>query len=127
MVKLVEGSRDPVTPYRCSRLALVPAGRATGFKATILQAWLCGTPVVASTASAATVEQRNLAALAVADSPEHMARLVLGLWDDSASLDRLARNGKAAAEIDHDDASVLGTWRQLVISAASVGIDSISR
>ena len=61
-VKLVEGSRDPVTQYRCSRLALVPAGRATGFKATILQAWLCGTPVVASTASAATVEQRNLAA-----------------------------------------------------------------
>jgi glycosyltransferase involved in cell wall biosynthesis len=118
-VTLVEGTRDPVQQYRRSRLALVPAGRATGFKATILQAWLCGTPVVASAASAATIEDRNRNAVMVTRSAEEMARAILSLWGDVSALERLSEAGRAAAQRDHNDNRVLEQWRELVLSAAA--------
>jgi glycosyltransferase involved in cell wall biosynthesis len=118
-VTLVEGTDDPVQQYRRSRLALVPAGRATGFKATILQAWLCGTPVVTSAASAATIEDLNRKAVMMTRSPEEMAQAVVSLWDDEPGLERLAQAGRAAARRDHDDDQVLEQWREVVLSASA--------
>jgi glycosyltransferase involved in cell wall biosynthesis len=119
-VELVAGTDEPSQLYRRSRLALAPAGRATGFKATILQAWLSGTPVVASAASAATIEERNVKAVAVARSPEEMARVIVSLWEDEPALERLAEAGRVAARRDHHDDQALKEWRELVLSAAAL-------
>jgi glycosyltransferase involved in cell wall biosynthesis len=118
-VTLIAGAEDLVEYYRTSRVTLVPAGRATGFKTTILQGWLCGTPVIASSASARTVEIRNQGAVAVAESPMEMVNLLIDLWDNDAELDRLAAGGRSAAENDHKDDDVMSQWRELVLNGAS--------
>ena len=120
-VSLVEGADDAIEYYRGSRIALVAAGRATGFKATILQAWLCGTPVVASTASARTVEVRNREAIAAAATPAGIIEALLSLWGDDAELERLAAAGRRAAQDDHDDDRAMAAWLELVLSSASQG------
>jgi glycosyltransferase involved in cell wall biosynthesis len=118
-VRLVDRADDLVPFYRSARLALVPAGRATGFKATILQAWLCGTPVVVSAASAATVAPEQAAAVVEAASPRELAATILELWRDDAELDRLAGAGRVAARDGHDDARTLAEWCDLVLTAAA--------
>lgn len=118
-VSLVAGESDPSAYYRQARLALVPAERATGFKATILQAWLCGTPVIASSASAQTIELRNAHALSVADSPSELARRVLDIWNDDRELERLAGKGSVAAQQDHDDSRAMLYWCEIISSAAT--------
>jgi glycosyltransferase involved in cell wall biosynthesis len=115
-VRLIPGVESPAEHYRHSRLALVPAGRATGFKATILQAWLCGTPVIASLAAAQTLERRSRSAVAIGESPEEMANQITTLWTDDAALERLAAAGRLAVEHDHRDGEAMLRWRELVLN-----------
>jgi glycosyltransferase involved in cell wall biosynthesis len=107
--------------YRRARIAVVPAERATGVKATILQAWSCGCPVAAMSGSADTVGLRNRAALLSAPSPAELVTRLLGAWNDPAALDRLSRNGHVALARDFNDDVAMDAWRDLVTELVDGG------
>lgn len=115
---------DALPLYRTARISLVPSTRATGIKATILQAWSCGTPVAAVVGSARTVGPRHQAAMLVRGSPEDLADEVLSVWDRGERLDSLVESGWRALETDFDDADQLGRFVDLVASTASQGPQS---
>lgn len=109
---------EPVRAYRNARMALVPAARATGVKATILQAWSSGCPVAALEGSAKTVGARHQSAMLVGETPERLVDLVLGAWSKPDLLDDLVRGGREAMSSDFDDALALRSWRRLVAAIA---------
>lgn len=99
-VSVARPEDDVYELYRRARMALVPSQRATGMKATILQAWTTGCPVAAYSASAKTVG--HLDALIAADGASRLVKSVLEVWVDKTRLEDLAHRGmRAATHFDH--------------------------
>lgn len=88
------GYVDELPPYYwSSRVAVVPQEEGTGVKGTLLQAWACGTPVVASPHSALSAGGIDGEDLLVARSPSEMVAAVHRLITDEALADRLVVSG----------------------------------
>lgn len=119
----VEVRRDelssPVELYRSARMALVPALRATGVKATVLQAWACSCPVVTYRGSAETIHPRHRAALLARDNASELADAVLEAWSRPDLLDALVAAGRRAMSTDHDDQLMLRRWRSVLRQVAA--------
>lgn len=98
--------------------ALVPATRATGQKTTILQAWACRCPVVASEPAARTVDA--IGAAAVGADPAELVVWLERLRNDQAELDRLAESGRRALTTRFDDASASAALRGAIDAAYHV-------
>jgi len=97
--------------------ALVPATRATGQKTTILQAWACRCPVVASDAAARTVNA--IGAAAVGADPAGLVVWLERLRTDQRELERLAEAGRRELATRFDDASALAALREAIEAARS--------
>jgi len=95
--------------------ALVPATRATGQKTTILQAWACRCPVVASEAAARTVDA--VGAAAVGADPAELVVSLERLRTDHGELERLAEAGRCALATRFDDTSALSALRWAIEAA----------
>lgn len=121
-IRLVPSETDVTRHYRRSRMALVPARRATGIKTTILQAWSQGTPVVAFHESAMTVPSDCRSAVASETTPAAMADLLIKLWANRGERTRLGNAG-LRAHVEHFDESLqlsrLETWLYEIADAAS--------
>ncbi len=101
--------------YAKAWAALVPAARATGQKSTILQAWACRCPVVASEAAARTVAAGDAAAVG-ADAAELVVWLER-LRTDQRELERLAQAGRRVLAARFDDARAVASLREAVEAA----------
>jgi len=95
--------------------ALVPATRATGQKTTILQAWACRCPVVASETAARTVDA--IGAAAVGADPAELVVCLERLRNDQGELDRLAEAGRRVLATRFDDASASAALRGAIEAA----------
>nr|WP_249419806.1 glycosyltransferase [Rhabdothermincola salaria] len=87
--------------YRRAAVALVASFATSGAKTTILQAWAMGVPVVTTPAAARSVGALPGTDVVVDDTPEAVARAVLGLLDDPDRRADLARAGRATLERHH--------------------------
>jgi glycosyltransferase involved in cell wall biosynthesis len=106
--------------YRASWAALVPAFRVTGQKTTILQAWACGCPVIASRAAAQTVGAPDGALLAGADAGEIVDAVALLARRDELR-GELAAAGFAALRAGFDAQRADEMLRRLIGELASDG------
>jgi len=84
---------DPRSLYRAAGAALVPAFEAIGIKNGITQGWGTGCPVIATTASAATVSGNDGVDMLIGRDPVEVASLLLALPDEAVR-GRLAAAGQ---------------------------------
>ena len=117
------GVESLVPYYRRARMAVVPAARATGVKATILQAWSCACPVAALTSSARTVGNSNSRAILSAPTPSELADQIVGAWNDDERLDQLVDLGRAAMANDFNDDAAQLTWKDSLRGAMAQSND----
>lgn len=99
--------------YRSALLALVPALRVTGTKATVLQAWTNACPVVCTKAVGATVSDRT--AVAIGRNAKDLVDHVLYLANRPEERRQLAMAGLSAVSKCHDPAKTEDIFKQLCL------------
>ena len=112
-VELRSGAGPLWRHYRAAWAALVPAFRVTGQKTTILQAWACGCPVIASRAAAQSVAAPDGALLAGSGAREIVDAIEL-LARRAQLRAELAAGGFAALASGFDPARAEATLRDLI-------------
>ena len=99
----VTGLVPSLEPYLdAATAALAPVLYAGGLQNKVIEAFLAGTPVVASTVAAAGLDVVDGRELLIADSAQDFAAAVLRLLADPALRERIGRAGRAYVEAHHD-------------------------
>ena len=90
------GHAEVLTAMKRARLLIVPSLAYEGLPMTIIEAFACGTPVIASDigSSAEMVGAHQAGALFSPADWEGLARLVRDLWGDEDKLDRFRQLGR---------------------------------
>jgi glycosyltransferase involved in cell wall biosynthesis len=112
---------DPLPLYKSAPVTLVPAREVRGVKTTILQGWATGCPVVATSASAASVGGRDGVDLLCHDDPAAVVDRIETLLSDVGLQERLRRNGRKAFESRHGPGAVHAAVTRAVELAAGPG------
>lgn len=109
------GMVDAVEPfYARARVAAVPTRDGTGVKGTLLQAWSCGVPVVASPFAARSVGATAGLDVLVGDAPGEMRRQIAAVLSDDGLHAALARQGRRRA-LERDVRSLSGAFADHVV------------
>lgn len=102
------GSVQNVAPlYRSARLCVVPAVAVSGVKNQVLQGWITGCAVVATSGAAATVGGRDGEDLLAAPTPGDLARAARRLVKDDALRIQLGEQGRVRYHERHHEVRVL--------------------
>jgi glycosyltransferase involved in cell wall biosynthesis len=118
---VVTGSVSDVRPHIAgATLSVSPLRYAVGIPNKILEALAMATPVVTTSAGAASLQARHEEHLLIADDAAQFARQVLRLLDDPALQHRLGERGRTYVETHHD-------WKAVVSLLEDVYMDTVQR
>jgi glycosyltransferase involved in cell wall biosynthesis len=100
---IVTGMVPDMRDYlRKASIAVVPVVYGAGIQNKVLEAMACGTPVVTSDKTTASLQPGYQNALCVAQDADAFAQSVLRLLDDSDERARLSKAGRNYVETHHD-------------------------
>lgn len=100
-------------------IVVVPLRRALGVRMRILEAWVRGVPVVATSAAAVGLDDGAARALALADGAEAIAAAIARLADDGAARAALVAAGRAFLRTHHDPATIAAALARVYAETAS--------
>jgi glycosyltransferase involved in cell wall biosynthesis len=115
---VVTGSVPDMRDYlRKSSLAVVPVVYGAGIQNKVLEAMACGTPVVTSDKTTASLQPGFINALCIARDVESFVENTLRLLDDPGERTRLGHAGRRYTETHHD-------WNVIVDRLAGIYADA---
>lgn len=97
---------DPSNELKSSSVFIVPLHAGGGMRVKILDAWLWGIPIIATTIGAEGIDYREGEHLLIADDPCSFAEAVVRLLRDDDLNRKLRRNGRRWVEEKYD-------WRKV--------------
>lgn len=99
----VTGTVESLEPYLdAATVAVAPVQYAGGLQNKIIEAFLAGTPVVASAVAAAGLDVSDGRELLIADSAQDFASALLRLLDDATLRAQIGQAGRRYVEEHHD-------------------------
>jgi polysaccharide biosynthesis protein PslH len=103
----VTGTVDDIRPYlQIAGVAIVPLLYGAGVQNKVLEAMACGTPVVATPQAVQALGVVADRDILLGDSPEELAKQILGLVQDSDSQNRVGQAGRRYVEENHQWARI---------------------
>jgi glycosyltransferase involved in cell wall biosynthesis len=108
---IVAGEVPDMRPYYAeASVFVVPLRFGSGARQKILEAWSMEKCVVASSIGAEGLEYRHGHNVAIADSPDAMARTVIEALENPEYRDRLRFTGREVVTLGHDPAAIARTY-----------------
>ncbi len=99
----ITGFVDSITDYlEHATIALAPVVYGSGMQIKVLEAFLTGTPLVATSVALRGLDVKHEQQVLVADTPADFAAAVLRLLDDAALCARIGAAGRNYIEENHD-------------------------
>jgi polysaccharide biosynthesis protein PslH len=115
---LVTGAVEDIRPYlRRAAIAVAPIQYGVGIQNKVLEAFACGTPVVATPQAVSALEAKPGKDLVVASAPAELAASIIALLGDPGRQASVGAAGRAFVECHHD-------WRTIAVRLAEIYADA---
>jgi len=115
---LVTGVVEDIRPYlRRAAIAVAPIQYGVGIQNKVLEAFACGTPVVATPQAVSALEAKPGRDVVVASGPAELAGSIISLLRDPGRQVSIGAAGRAFVEGHHD-------WRTIAVRLAEIYSDA---
>lgn len=112
----VTGTVPDMRPFlQKATVAAVPLTYGAGIQNKVLEAMACGTPVVASSIAARSLQAEVARELLVAETPAEYVRAISGVIDNPDRRDELSRAGRRYVEEHHDWSAIAADLEEIYL------------